>query len=205
MLIKQKQNEFIISLASASKLAYADVLCRKQATQTLSHTTKQQLPLPDDLHKYPFAAFAEQYFKGHIWHARREPIASPFLTKDDDSAISFEELLLHSYPDEFAAAVDLFKLVLRYMHDVTMSTWNEIMLADYIVMLVCLCKEFKCNNVLIPQAQRMESLRDELWAQLINQTYMNDERVASERAWMLMAIVSTSVRPSQHMINYALK
>jgi myosin-15 len=124
-----------------------------------------------------------------MWQARREPISTPFLAKDSEA--------------EFDMSVQMFKLVLRYMSDMSMSVWNEIMLADYIVMLVGLAAS-PSSSIPLTQTHQHASLRDELYVQLINQTRLQREPLAAERCWQLMAVVASQVRPSTHLLPYAL-
>jgi len=58
-------------------------------------------------------------FQSHVWGMKKEPIKTPFLHKSKDS----------DYMDSIA----IFKLILRFMNDVTLSPKREQALADYII------------------------------------------------------------------------
>jgi len=58
-------------------------------------------------------------FQSHVWGMKKEPIKTPFLHKSKDS----------DYMDSIA----IFKLILRFMNDVTLTPKREQALADYII------------------------------------------------------------------------
>lgn len=58
-------------------------------------------------------------FQSHVWGMKREPIKTPFLHKSKDA----------DYMDSIA----IFKLILRFMNDESLSPKREQALADYII------------------------------------------------------------------------
>ncbi|KAK7069815.1 hypothetical protein SK128_026612, partial [Halocaridina rubra] len=74
--------------------------------------------LPHDIDYYPYSKFTNVYFKSHLWGMKREPIKTPFLSKSRDA----------DYSDSLA----VFKLILRFMNDHTLSGSREIVLGNYI-------------------------------------------------------------------------
>ncbi|KAG8264185.1 Belongs to the TRAFAC class myosin-kinesin ATPase super [Homalodisca vitripennis] len=106
---------------------------------------------------------------------KREPIKTPFLNKAKDS--------------DFADSLALFKLILRFMNDDSLSGKKEQALGDYIA--------YKgINN---------ERLRDEILCQLVNQTWRNDVVANNERGWLLMANCLSVFPPSHHLYKFLLK
>lgn len=54
-------------------------------------------------------------------------------------------------------------------------------------------------------ALRHESLRDEVYCQLVNQTWMSRDAVACEKAWLLIATCLSCFAPSTVLAKYLLK
>ncbi|KFD55371.1 hypothetical protein M513_03711 [Trichuris suis] len=134
----------------------------------------QELIVPHDLYYYPFEKFVSLCFKYHNWKSRRDPISTPFLHKDNEEDI--EQSLM------------LFKLILRYMNDSSLTEDQEILLANYI----------------IKQGIDKVALRDEIYAQIINQVHENPNQVNADRGWRLMTLCSSSFPPSTAMFKYIL-
>jgi myosin-15 len=118
---------------------------------------------------------ANVYFKSHLWQMKREPIKTPFLSKSKES--------------DYQESLAIFKLILRFMNDNNLSGLREKVLSDYIV-----------NKGL-----RNEKLRDEIFCQLANQTWKNDNDENRERGWLLMANCLSAFPPSKMMFKYLLK
>ena len=68
--------------------------------------------LYDTISKYIYV------FQSHVWGMKREPIKTPLLTKALDS--------------DFTESLAIFKLILRFMNDESLSGKKEQALADYI-------------------------------------------------------------------------
>lgn len=123
------------------------------------------LHLPSDLHQYEFTKFTSVYFKGADLGLKREPISTPFLSK------------AAARDQDFQDAVALFKLILRWSNDAQLSGPRERALADYIV----------------HKGLNSRSLRDELFVQLVNQSWRNDN---TERIWQMMSHCLSCFQPS---------
>merc|ERR1719410_2718828 len=131
--------------------------------------------LPSDIDYYVFSKVANIYFKSHLWQMRKEPIKTPFLSKSKES--------------DYQESLAIFKLILRFMNDSQLSGQKEKILGDYI----------------INKGIRNEKLRDEIYCQLANQTWKNDNEANCERGWMLMANCLSAFSPSKTLYKYLLK
>uniref|UniRef100_A0A914Y6P3 Uncharacterized protein n=1 Tax=Panagrolaimus superbus TaxID=310955 RepID=A0A914Y6P3_9BILA len=109
--------------------------------------------------------FAELNLKNHILEARREPILTPFLPKEEEK--------------DFKLSCEIFKLILRYMNDTKMTPGQRSILAKYI----------------IQQGIEVPSQRDEIFMQLCNQTYNNRNPENSKTAWNLILMAVNSFPP----------
>ncbi|CAJ0583911.1 unnamed protein product, partial [Mesorhabditis spiculigera] len=111
--------------------------------------------------------FAEQNFKGHLLEVRRSPIATPFLLKTCEA--------------DFQLSLSMFKLVLKYMNDATLTGEKLQVLAKIIVQMAI-------SNI---------HQRDELFIQLANQTYNNPRKANADRGWTLVLCALNSFPPSR--------
>jgi myosin-15 len=136
---------------------------------------KSSLRLPSDIDYYVFSKVASLYFKSHLWQMRKEPIKTPFLSKAKES--------------DYQESLAIFKLILRFMNDTSLSGLKEKILGDYI----------------INKGIRNEKLRDEIFCQLANQTWKNDNEANCERGWLLMANCLSAFGPSRTLYKYLLK
>ncbi|XP_074649564.1 unconventional myosin-XV-like [Tubulanus polymorphus] len=91
--------------------------------------------------------------------------------------------------DDAIDAVALFKLILRFMNDANLVGWRETLLGDYIVQMVL----------------ENGRLRDEIYSQLINQTWQNNNEANNERGWLLMANCLSTFPPTPRLYKYLLK
>ena len=94
---------------------------------------------------------ANIYFKSHLWQMKREPIKTPFLPKQKES--------------DYYESLAIFKLILRFMNDNSLGGMREKILADYIA----------------NKGIQNEKLRDEIFCQLANQTWKNENQANCER------------------------
>ncbi|XP_026686841.1 unconventional myosin-XV-like [Diaphorina citri] len=131
--------------------------------------------LPDDIDQHAFSKFSNIYFKSHVWGMKREPIKSPFLNKNKDS--------------DYADSLAIFKLILRFMNDDSLTGKKEQVLGDYIAY----------------KGLSNEKLRDEILCQLVNQTWRNDNTASCERGWLLMANCLSVFPPSAPLYKFLLK
>merc|ERR1719220_3119380 len=131
--------------------------------------------LPHDIDYFAFSKVANIYFKSHLWQMKREPIKTPFLPKQKES--------------DYYESLAIFKLILRFMNDNSLGGMREKILADYIA----------------NKGIQNEKLRDEIFCQLANQTWKNDNVPNSERGWLLMANCLSAFPPSKTLYKYLLK
>ena len=131
--------------------------------------------LPHDIDYFAFSKVANIYFKSHLWQMKREPIKTPFLPKQKES--------------DYFESMALFKLILRFMNDNSLSGMREKIMADYIA----------------HKGIQNEKLRDEIFCQLANQTWKNDNEANGERGWLLMAHCLSAFAPSKMLHKYLLK
>ena len=131
--------------------------------------------LPHDIDYFAFSKVANIYFKSHLWQMKREPIKTPFLPKQKES--------------DYFESLALFKLILRFMNDNSLSGMREKIMADYIA----------------HKGIQNEKLRDEIFCQLANQTWKNDNEANGERGWLLMAHCLSAFAPSKMLHKYLLK
>ncbi|XP_050539166.1 unconventional myosin-XV isoform X10 [Daktulosphaira vitifoliae] len=135
----------------------------------------EQYTLPSDIDQHAFSKFTNIYFKSHVWGMKREPIKTPFLHKSKDA--------------DYIDSIAIFKLILRFMNDESLSPKKEQALADYI----------------IHKGLTNERLRDEILCQLVNQTWRNDIETNNERGWLLMASCLSAFPPTGPLYKYLLK
>lgn len=148
-----------------------DAVGKSNVQQTHRHRTR----LPADIDQYAFKKFTEVYFRSHVWGCKREPIRVPFLTKNNET--------------DAQESVALFRLVMRYMNDMSITGQREKLLADWIVQ----------------RGLKNEALRDEILCQICNQTWKNDSQSAVERAWQLISACLSCFPPSHVLYKYLLK
>ncbi|KAL3274440.1 hypothetical protein HHI36_015828, partial [Cryptolaemus montrouzieri] len=132
------------------------------------------LILPTDLHQFEFSKFSSVYFKGSGLGVKKDPIHTPFLSK----AAARDE--------DFRDSIAMFKLILRWTGDATLTGSREKALADYFVY----------------KGLSSRALRDELLVQLCNQSWKNEN---NERIWTLMAHCLSCFQPSPPLSKYLLK
>uniref|UniRef100_A0A0K8SUT5 Unconventional myosin-XV n=1 Tax=Lygus hesperus TaxID=30085 RepID=A0A0K8SUT5_LYGHE len=150
----------------------------RQLVKVVGHVVdkeNERYNLPSDVDQHPFSKFSNIYFKSHVWGMKREPIKTPLLTKALDS--------------DFTESLAIFKLILRFMNDDSLSGKKEQALADYIAY----------------KGLQNEKLRDEILCQLVNQTWRNEVAANNERGWLLMANCLSVFPPSSTLYKFLLK
>ena len=98
---------------------------------------------------------------------KREPIKTPFLSKSKEA--------------DYYESLAIFKLILRFMNDTNLSGVREKIMADYIA----------------NKGIQNEKLRDEIYCQLANQTWKNENSANAERGWLLFAHCLSVFPPSR--------
>jgi myosin XV len=133
--------------------------------------------LPTDIDQFAFGKFSSVYCNGVKLSPRREPIASPFLSR------------AAARDQDFQDALAIFKLILRWTGDKSLDgSTKEKILADYIV----------------HKGLQSRGLRDEVLVQLCNQAFKVDDANAS-RIWQLMAHCLSCFQPGPAFNKYLIK
>ena len=148
-------------------------LTSEQLSGKLAKNQLKQLPL--DIDQYAFSKFTNIYFNSHAWAMKKEPIKASFLFKNSNF--------------EVKQSLTLFKLVLKFMNDATLTEFREKIFLDFII-----------NSAL-----KHEYLRDELICQLCNQTWKNENQINVNRGWLLMINCLSVFSPSSNLFKYLLK
>ncbi|XP_056017857.1 unconventional myosin-XV-like isoform X8 [Ostrea edulis] len=136
----------------------------------------QHYKLPEDINAFAFSKFTSVFFKDPNWGFTLTPIKSP-LTQ----GITGEEM------NQIAVAV--FKLILRLMYDRNLRDRQEKAMVDYIIQM----------------GLQHEGLRDEIYSQIANQCWNNQNPGVLERAWNLMAACLSAFPPSKRLCKYLIK
>ncbi|EDQ87051.1 uncharacterized protein MONBRDRAFT_27813 [Monosiga brevicollis MX1] len=137
-----------------------------------------ELPVPEieeGIGGYSFSKFVSGYFQeGSLWQFSRHELTQPKLHHKDDK--TKQDALL------------LFNAIVRYMGDPHLTDAKERIVADYIVMRGVLDTE----------------LRDEIYCQICNQTWLNPNDINAERGWQLMALCLGCFPPSAELYKFLL-
>ncbi|XP_058013761.1 unconventional myosin-XV [Ahaetulla prasina] len=133
-----------------------------------------QLTLPLDINNYPMAKYVQLHFKEPLWGMLTRTLSSPLTQLDESLA-----------PE----ALNLFKLILRFMGDTQLNGLQENLFGNYIVQ----------------KGLSMPSLQDEILAQIANQVWRNTNVHNEERGWLLLASCVSAFVPSRQLDKYLLK
>nr|XP_034311051.1 unconventional myosin-XV isoform X10 [Crassostrea gigas] len=136
----------------------------------------QHYRLPEDINAHAFSKFTSVFFKDPNWGFMLNPIKSS-LTQ----GVNGEEL------NQIAVAV--FKLILRLMYDRNLRDRQEKAMVDYIIQM----------------GLQNEGLRDEIYSQIANQCWNNQNLGAIEKGWNLMAACLSAFPPSKRLCKYLIK
>ncbi|XP_065659386.1 unconventional myosin-XV isoform X6 [Hydra vulgaris] len=131
--------------------------------------------LPGDIDLCQFSKFAKLFFQDNIGITYRK--------------VPLRTSLLKQKYTEIVEAVISFKLIMRFMDDVTMNGLRQIVLGNYIV----------------NKGIRQPELRDEIYSQLVLQTQNNPSEQSLYRGWYLIGLCLCCFPPSSRMNKYLLK
>ncbi len=107
--------------------------------------------------------------------------------------------------------------VMRFMGDPKLSGTKQMVLGNYIVQKVSSSDltynltDLPFHSIppslppSLPQAILSKPLQEELYAQLCNQTWCNKDEETLRRGWILMALTSGSIPPSDRLEKYLIK
>ena len=116
------------------------------------------------------------------------------------SALS--QALLKLKPEDEREALLMFNAIQRFMGDPFID--GTVHACQPPTHICTDNREHVVGNYLIQQAISNVELRDELYCQLCNQTWLNPNEVNSERGWLLLAMVLGCVPPSDKLYPYLL-
>ncbi|NWR66241.1 MYO15 protein, partial [Bucorvus abyssinicus] len=126
---------------------------------------KDDLSLPPTINSYPFSSFIKSHFQKTDFPAPGQLLQHPLTHLDTE------------YQD---SAIEINKLILRFIGDKNLHGWQEVLLGNYIA-------GRGLNNV---------ALRNEIFSQVVTQSWKNPDMEHSQRAWVLMAILLSCFAPS---------
>ncbi|NWX24870.1 MYO15 protein, partial [Aegotheles bennettii] len=126
---------------------------------------KDDLSLPLAINSYPFSSFIKSHFQKTDFPAPGQPLQHPLTRLDAEDQES---------------ALEINKLILRFIGDKNLHGWQEVLLGNYIA-------RRGLNNV---------ALRNEIFSQVVAQTWKNPDMEHSQRAWVLMATLLSCFAPS---------
>ncbi|XP_040979342.1 myosin XVB [Aquila chrysaetos chrysaetos] len=154
----------------AALLQLAEGQYREQANQITEALppevkVKDDLSLPPNINSYPFSSFIKSQFQKTYFPAPGQPLQHPLTHLDAE------------YQD---SALEINKLILRFIGDKNLHGWQEVLLGNYIA-------GRGLNNV---------ALRNEIFSQVVAQAWKNPDMEHSQRAWVLMATLLSCFAPS---------
>ncbi|KAK2528471.1 hypothetical protein Q9233_007442 [Columba guinea] len=154
----------------AALLHFAEGQHRAQAHQITEALppevkVKDDLSLPPTINSYPFSSFIKSHFQRTDFPAPGQPL---------------QHSLTHLDAEDQESALEINKLILRFIGDKNLRGWQEILLGNYIA-------GRGLNNV---------ALRNEIFSQVVAQTWKNPDMEHSQRAWVLMATLLSCFAPS---------
>ncbi|KFQ92679.1 Unconventional myosin-XV, partial [Nipponia nippon] len=154
----------------AALLQLAEGQYRAQANQITEALppevrVKDDLSLPPTINSYPFSSFIKSYFQKTDFPAPGQPLQHP---------------LTHLDAEDHESALEINKLILRFIGDKNLHGWQEVLLGNYIA-------GRGLNNV---------ALRNEIFSQVVAQTWKNPDVEHSQRAWVLMVTLLSCFAPS---------
>ncbi|XP_074745220.1 myosin XVB [Strix uralensis] len=154
----------------AALLQVAEGQYRAQANQITEALppevkVKDDLSLPPTINSYPFSSFIKSHFQKTDFPPPGQPLQHP---------------LTHLEAEYEGSALEINKLILRFIGDKNLHGWQEVLLGNYIA-------GRGLNNV---------ALRNEIFSQVVAQTWKNPDMEHSQRAWVLMATLLSCFAPS---------
>ncbi|XP_041432646.1 unconventional myosin-XV-like isoform X1 [Xenopus laevis] len=123
------------------------------------------LSLPTDINNFPFSNFIQSYFKDPTLPPIGQPLSDPLtrVSRNDNGA-----------------ALELYKLALRFVGDTSMPSWQQRIVGNYIA----------------ERCLHQPSLKDEVLCQVASLTVENNNEEQCQRAWLLLSILLSCLTPS---------
>ncbi|NXQ58968.1 MYO15 protein, partial [Anthoscopus minutus] len=134
-------------------------------TQPPEIKVKDDLSLPPTINSYPFSSFVKSHFQKTDFPAPGQPLQHP---------------LTHLDGEHQESALEINKLILRFIGDKSLSGWQEVLLGNYIA----------------GRGLSDAALRNEIFSQVVAQTWRNPDTEHSQRGWVLMATLLSCFGPS---------
>ncbi|XP_077183884.1 myosin XVB isoform X2 [Paroedura picta] len=138
-----------------------------QVTETSPPEVKAKvdLSLPLNINSFPFSTFMKSHFQEASFPALGQPLQQPLTRLDVEHK---------------QKALQLNKLILRFINEKDLQSWQEELLGNYIV----------------HQGLANHSLRNELFSQVASQVWKNPDLERCQRGWLLMAALLSTFAPS---------
>ncbi|NXA73461.1 MYO15 protein, partial [Thryothorus ludovicianus] len=134
-------------------------------TQPPEVKVKDDLSLPPTINSYPFSSFIKSHFQKPDFPAPGQPLQHP---------------LTHLDAEHQESALEINKLILRFIGDKSLRGWQEVLLGNYIA----------------DRGLSDAALRNEIFSQVVSQTWRNPDTESSQRGWVLMATLLSCFSPS---------
>ncbi|OWK52135.1 Unconventional myosin-XV [Lonchura striata] len=134
-------------------------------TQPPEVKVKDDLSLPPTINSYPFSSFIKSHFQKPDFPAPGQPLQHP---------------LTHLDAEHQESALEINKLILRFIGDQSLRGWQEVLLGNYIA----------------GRGLGDAALRNEIFSQVVAQTWRNPDTEHSQRGWVLMATLLSCFGPS---------
>ncbi|NWW68926.1 MYO15 protein, partial [Ifrita kowaldi] len=126
---------------------------------------KDDLSLPPTINNCPFSSFVKSHFQNPDFPAPGQPLQHP---------------LTHLDAEQQESALEINKLILRFIGDKSLCGWQEVLLGNYIA----------------GRGLSDAALRNEIFSQVVAQTWRNPDMEQSQRGWALMATLLSCFGPS---------
>ncbi|KAL9833424.1 myosin XVB [Geothlypis trichas] len=134
-------------------------------TQPPEVKVKDDLSLPPTINSHPFSSFIKSHFQKPDFPAPGQPLQHP---------------LTHLDAEHQESALEINKLILRFIGDQSLHGWQEVLLGNFIA----------------ARGLRDAALRNEIFSQVVAQSWRNPDTERSRRGWLLMATLLSCFGPS---------
>ncbi|NXT11223.1 MYO15 protein, partial [Prunella fulvescens] len=134
-------------------------------TQPPEVKVKDDLSLPPTINSYPFSSFIKSHFQKPDFPAPGQLLQHP---------------LTHLDAQHQENALEINKLILRFIGDQHLRGWQQVLLGNYIA----------------GRGLSDAALRNEIFSQVVAQTWRNPDTEHSQRGWVLMATLLSCFGPS---------
>ncbi|KAF2982112.1 hypothetical protein EK904_000284 [Melospiza melodia maxima] len=134
-------------------------------TQPPEVKVKDDLSLPPTINSHPFSSFIKSHFQKPDFPVPGQPLQHP---------------LTHLDAEHQESALEINKLILRFIGDQSLHGWQEVLLGNFIA----------------GRGLRDAALCDEIFSQVVAQSWRNPDAERSRRGWLLMATLLSCFGPS---------